>query len=224
MVARVQRPELEQARAARRAGRARLRLRRLDRPPRRHPSTGTDLEFVTRRRGLRLARAVLLLFRVLAAGGSSTLRRAIGMVADNAATTYCLIRMDEGGAFVLGVYLFVAFGNGFRFGRASLHASQVLSIVGFGDRAVAVAVLVAARDRRHGLHGRAARAAVLRRRAVAAHHRSRSAAPTRRTRRRGASSPTSATRCARRSTASSRWPTCCARPTSTRRSARSSRR
>ena len=34
--------------------------------------------------------------------------------------------MDEGGAFVLGVYLFVAFGNGFRFGRAWLHASQAL--------------------------------------------------------------------------------------------------
>ena len=51
-------------------------------------------------------------------GGRPTLRRAIGMLADNAATTYCLIRMDEGGAFVLGVCLFVAFGNGFRFGRA----------------------------------------------------------------------------------------------------------
>jgi two-component system sensor histidine kinase RpfC len=39
--------------------------------------------------------------------------------------------MDEGGAFVLGVYLFVAFGNGFRFGRTWLHASQVLGIAGF---------------------------------------------------------------------------------------------
>ena len=92
--------------------------------------TGTDLEFVTVGAGF-VSLAVLLLVRVLASGGRSTLRRAIGMIADNGATTYCLIRMDEGGAFVLGVYLFVAFGNGFRFGRPWLHASQALAIAGF---------------------------------------------------------------------------------------------
>ncbi len=90
----------------------------------------TDLEFVTVGAGFLLL-SVLLLALVVASGGRPSVRRAIGMLADNAATTYCLIRMDEGGAFVLGVYLFVAFGNGFRFGRPALHASQVLSIVGF---------------------------------------------------------------------------------------------
>jgi len=89
-----------------------------------------DLEFVTVGAGF-VTLGLLLLLRVLASGGRSTLRRGIGMLADNAATTYCLIRMDEGGAFVLGVYLFVAFGNGFRFGRTWLHASQALSIAGF---------------------------------------------------------------------------------------------
>jgi len=91
---------------------------------------GTDLEFVTVGAGF-VSLAVLILVSILASGGTSNTRRALGMLADNAATTYCLIRMDEGGAFVLGVYLFVAFGNGFRFGRAWLHASQILSIVGF---------------------------------------------------------------------------------------------
>ena len=91
---------------------------------------GTDLEFVSAGAGF-VTLALGLLVRVLASGGHSTPRRALGMLADNAATTYCLIRMDESGAFVLGVYLFVAFGNGFRFGRAWLHASQAMSIAGF---------------------------------------------------------------------------------------------
>ena len=86
---------------------------------------GTDLEFVSAGAGF-VTLALGLLVRVLASGGHSTPRRALGMLADNAATTYCLIRMDESGAFVLGVYLFVAFGNGFRFGRAWLHASQAI--------------------------------------------------------------------------------------------------
>jgi two-component system sensor histidine kinase RpfC len=89
-----------------------------------------DVEFVTAGAGF-VTLGVLLLLRVLASGGRSTLRRGIGVLADNAATTYCLIQMDEGGAFVLGVYLFVAFGNGFRFGRTWLHASQVMAILGF---------------------------------------------------------------------------------------------
>ena len=75
---------------------------------------------------------VAILVRVMTTDKTSFPRRVLGMLADNGATTYCLIQMDEGGAFVLGVYLFVAFGNGFRFGRAHLHASQALSIVGFG--------------------------------------------------------------------------------------------
>src|SRR5439155_8279909 len=55
----------------------------------------------------------------------------LGMIADNAVTTYCLIRLGEGGAVVLSVYLFITFGNGFRFGRVYLHACQSMGIVGF---------------------------------------------------------------------------------------------
>jgi two-component system, sensor histidine kinase RpfC len=55
----------------------------------------------------------------------------IGMIADNALTTFCLIQMGERGAFVLFVYLFITFGNGFRFGRLYLHSCQLMSIAGF---------------------------------------------------------------------------------------------
>ena len=75
--------------------------------------------------------AVVILIRIVLVGGASRIRRALGMVADNAATTYCLLQMEEAGAIIIGVYLFVTFGNGFRYGRAYLHASQLLSIIGF---------------------------------------------------------------------------------------------
>ena len=61
----------------------------------------------------------------------SVARRFLGMIADNAVTTYCLIRMGEGAAVVLFVYLFITFGNGLRFGRVYLHACQVMNLAGF---------------------------------------------------------------------------------------------
>lgn len=75
---------------------------------------------------------LVLLCRILSVGGTSIVRRVVGMLADNGATTYCLLQMQEAGAIIVGVYLFVTFGNGFRYGRAYLHASQALSILGFG--------------------------------------------------------------------------------------------
>ncbi len=75
--------------------------------------------------------ACVLVSLVVVSSQASTVRRYLAMVADNAVTSYCLIRMGEGGAVVLGVYLFVTFGNGFRFGRMSLHACQLMGIVGF---------------------------------------------------------------------------------------------
>ena len=63
-----------------------------------------------------------LVFRILFAGNPAVRRRFLGMVVDNAVTTYCLIRLGEGGAVIIGVYLFITFGNGFRYGRIYLHA------------------------------------------------------------------------------------------------------
>jgi two-component system sensor histidine kinase RpfC len=73
-----------------------------------------------------------LLVWIAVVGGKSVVRRGLGMLVDNAATTACLVLMGEAGAIIIGVYLFITFGNGFRYGRAYLHASQALSIVGFG--------------------------------------------------------------------------------------------
>jgi two-component system, sensor histidine kinase RpfC len=74
---------------------------------------------------------LILAARVLTKGGTSVARRYLGMIADNAVTTYCLMNMGEGGAVVIGVYLFVSFGNGFRYGRRYLHTCQAMGVVGF---------------------------------------------------------------------------------------------
>jgi len=77
------------------------------------------------------ATSILLTLGILATPRLSAPRRFLGMAVDNAVCTYCLIQMGERGAFVLFVYLFITFGNGFRFGRLYLHACQVMSIAGF---------------------------------------------------------------------------------------------
>ena len=74
---------------------------------------------------------VVVVLLVLASPGMSVARRFVGMIGDNAVTSYFLTQMGEGGAVILGVYLFITFGNGFRFGRFYLHACQVMGLVGF---------------------------------------------------------------------------------------------
>ena len=74
---------------------------------------------------------VAMMLRVIAAHEGSRARRVLAMVADNAVTSYCLIRMGEGGAVILFVYLFITFGNGFRYGRPYLRACQLMSLAGF---------------------------------------------------------------------------------------------
>jgi two-component system sensor histidine kinase RpfC len=78
-----------------------------------------------------LAFSVLLTLFILAAPHVSVPRRLLGMVVDNALATYGLIQMGEGGAVILFVYFFITFGNGFRYGRFYLHASQLMGIAGF---------------------------------------------------------------------------------------------
>lgn len=76
--------------------------------------------------------AAMLVLWILSAPRSSPLRQMLGIVVDNAAITYAMLGLGEAGAVVFGVYLFVAFGNGFRYGRAHLYLSQILAIIGFG--------------------------------------------------------------------------------------------
>ena len=75
--------------------------------------------------------SIALTAQILRDQSVSVSRRFLGMVADNAVTSYCLIQTGEPGAVIIGVYLFITFGNGFRYGRSYLHACQVMSLVGF---------------------------------------------------------------------------------------------
>lgn len=75
--------------------------------------------------------SIALTAQILALQNVSIARRFLGMVADNAVTSYCLIQTGEPGAVIIGVYLFITFGNGFRYGRRYLHACQIMSLAGF---------------------------------------------------------------------------------------------
>jgi two-component system sensor histidine kinase RpfC len=74
---------------------------------------------------------IVLMLLVLATGRDSVPRRFVGMIGDNAVTTYFMTQMGEAGAVILFVYLFITFGNNFRFGRLYLYVCQAMSIAGF---------------------------------------------------------------------------------------------
>lgn len=63
----------------------------------------------------------------------SPIRRMIGMIVDITAFSFGLIITGETGAPWYGVYLWVTFGNGFRFGTNYLYLSAILSVVGFSS-------------------------------------------------------------------------------------------
>ncbi len=77
--------------------------------------------------------AVALLARIIWAGDVSVSRRYVGIIVDNAGITYFMAMMGEAGAVMFGLYLFIIFGNGFRYGRVYLHLCQALALVGFGS-------------------------------------------------------------------------------------------
>jgi two-component system, sensor histidine kinase RpfC len=54
------------------------------------------------------------------------------MLADNGGATWYMCLAGEYGFSMIGVLLFVTFGNGFRYGRRYLFLSQALSLLGFG--------------------------------------------------------------------------------------------
>ena len=58
-------------------------------------------------------------------------RRAVGMVADAGAATFCMFLAGESGVSMIGIYLFITFGNGFRYGRSYLFACQALCLMGY---------------------------------------------------------------------------------------------
>ncbi len=58
-------------------------------------------------------------------------RRIVGMLADSGGTTFALSLAGASGVGLVGVYLFITFGNGFRYGRRYLFLCQALCLAGF---------------------------------------------------------------------------------------------
>ena len=67
-----------------------------------------------------LALATLLLAAILIWPVPNVPRRMVGMVADVGVITWALFLSGEIGVSWFGIYLFITFGNGFRYGRAYL--------------------------------------------------------------------------------------------------------
>jgi two-component system sensor histidine kinase RpfC len=76
--------------------------------------------------------SLVILGRIIWTGGVSVVRRYAAMVIDNAGITYFMAMMGETGAVMFGLYLFIIFGNGFRYGRVYLHVCQAMGLLGFG--------------------------------------------------------------------------------------------
>ena len=74
---------------------------------------------------------VILLFVISQTNSPSRNRRLLGNWLDIVGTTVFLSLAGDIAVVLIGVYLWVTFGNGFRFGRKYLFHSQALSIVGF---------------------------------------------------------------------------------------------
>lgn len=75
--------------------------------------------------------AAILFIAISKANSESPIRRLLGNWLDVIGTTLFLSLSDEIGVVLIGVYLWVTFGNGFRFGKKYLYHSQAISIAGF---------------------------------------------------------------------------------------------
>ncbi len=75
--------------------------------------------------------ATLLLVAVSMAKEKSPIRRLLGNWLDVIGTSAFLSLAGDVGVVLIGVYLWVTFGNGFRFGKKYLYHSQIISILGF---------------------------------------------------------------------------------------------
>ena len=66
----------------------------------------------------------------------SHIRRMSGVVTDVSALTACVMLSPHWAAVLWGLYLWIPIGNGFRFGRMYLLASEILSVMGFAFAAI----------------------------------------------------------------------------------------
>jgi two-component system sensor histidine kinase RpfC len=101
-------------------------------------SPGYSVEYGGSGNQVRIAITVFVLFSlglflaVLARPKVSPVRRILGMLADLGATSYILAIGGEGSTPLVGLYLWVSMGNGFRYGVDYLIISTALSFFGFG--------------------------------------------------------------------------------------------
>ena len=95
------------------------------------PNPSTDLSHMVWFLAGFVTFAVAITIWILAVPQKSPLRRILGIIADNAGTTYFMLLMGESGALVVGIYMFVAFGNSYRYGRLYLRISHGIALVGF---------------------------------------------------------------------------------------------
>jgi two-component system sensor histidine kinase RpfC len=75
--------------------------------------------------------ALLIFCAILVQPGASPGRRVVGAVLDSATASYFMVEMGVDGILLYVVYLWIIFGNGFRYGRFYLLNTLVLSVVGF---------------------------------------------------------------------------------------------
>jgi two-component system, sensor histidine kinase RpfC len=75
--------------------------------------------------------ALILFFAISKARSKSRNRRLIGNWLDVVGTTTFLSLAGDIGVVLIGVYLWVTFGNGFRYGNKYLYHSQIISVLGF---------------------------------------------------------------------------------------------
>ena len=88
-----------------------------------------DLEIVLILSGF-FALAVAIFVAICIFPANNVPRRLIGMLADSGGATWYVCVAGDYAFFVIGVYLFITFGNGFRYGRRYLFGCQVLCLAG----------------------------------------------------------------------------------------------
>ncbi len=76
--------------------------------------------------------SVVLFLWIILDPRASVSRRILGMVGDIGATSFGVWTTGESGAPLYPIYLWVTFGNGFRYGLPYLYLSSIISLVGFG--------------------------------------------------------------------------------------------
>jgi two-component system, sensor histidine kinase RpfC len=94
--------------------------------------TPVDLEIVQVLSGF-LILAISIFVAICVSPEPNVPRRLVGMVADAGGCTWYMWVAGEYGFFVIGIFLFITFGNGFRYGRRYLFGCQLLCLLGLGS-------------------------------------------------------------------------------------------